>query len=128
MPPHCVCRRGIEWNPIFVTGEARTINFGLVVTGKEALGLADRRYPHRFEIFFKKSARVVAVELAGRYRALTHFEQGAIKRPRGAHRFGAVANGATAFQERAKGRDVVVILPAVEGRKGEWFNLRIAKI
>ena len=71
---------------------------------------------------------MIAVELASRHRSRAHFKQRTIERPRKSHRFRAIENRTTAFQERIKSSGVVVILPAVECRKAERLNMCIAKI
>src|SRR6476646_6642691 len=128
VPIQCPCRRGINRDRVFVAGEARAVHLCFVVAGKEARGLSGRCHSNRFEIVLEEGSRMIAVELAGRHCALTHLEKCTVERTCGPHRPGAVEDGATTFQERIKGDGVIVILPALERRKAEWFDTCIAKI
>src|SRR5262249_8070292 len=103
------------------------IDFGFVVTCEEAFGLTRGPHPYRLKIAFKKGPCMVAIQFAGCCCAFTRLEQSAQERPRRTHCFVCVENGATTIEKRCEGGCVVVILPAVESKKGYPPHMRITK-
>jgi hypothetical protein len=71
---------------------------------------------------------MVAIKLAGRYRAFTHLKQGPIERSCRPHGARAVKNSAAAPNKRVEGRFLIVVLPALKVCKADGLDSRAAQM